>query len=167
MINFRESLQPALLDRLQDDDRSQPRESANSVLIGRDTLRRLVIRDLEQLFNATCPADPGLLATHPALKNSVLAYGMPPLAGKSASMVDIRGLEHAVADLVRRFEPRIDPATLRVQVEGKQGQLHLHNVIGLRISGRMWAQPFPVELLLRNEIDLETGRVALIPLSGF
>ena len=40
-------------------------------------------------------------------------------------------------------------------------QLDHHNVIGVQIQGQLWAEPVPLELLLRTEIDLETGRVEL------
>ena len=42
-----------------------------------------------------------------------------------------------------------------------EDQLDHHNQIGFRISGQLWAQPVPLELLLHTDIDLETGRVAV------
>lgn len=127
----------------------------------------MVLRDLEQLLNATRIIDSKYLDQHPLLGGSVLAYGMPPVAGKIASMIDVKDFERTVADLIRRFEPRIDANSLKVQAETQQGLMHLHNVIGLRISGLLWAQPFPIELMLRTEVDLETGKVLLMPMSGF
>ena len=160
-------MQPALLDRLQDDDPTSETESANSRFITKEALRQLVLRDLEQLLNATRVLDSESLAHHSRLNESVLAYGMPPVAGKIASMIDVRDFEHTVANLIRRFEPRIDGHSLKVTAETQQGLMHLHNVIGLRISGLLWAQPYPIELMLRTEVDLETGKVLLLPLSGF
>lgn len=127
----------------------------------------MVLRDLEQLLNATRVIESKHLQQQPQLLNSVLAYGMPPVAGKIASMIDVKDFERTVADLIRRFEPRIDGQSLKVQAETQQGLMHLHNVIGLRISGLLWAQPYPIELMLRTEVDLETGKVLLMPLSGF
>jgi type VI secretion system protein ImpF len=40
-------------------------------------------------------------------------------------------------------------------------QLDHHNQISFRISGQLWAQPVPLELLLQTEIDLETGAVEI------
>jgi type VI secretion system protein ImpF len=82
-------------------------------------------------------------------------------------MIDVKDFERTVANLIRRFEPRIDGNSLKVTAETQQGLMHLHNVIGLRISGLLWAQPYPIELMLRTEVDLETGKVLLLPLSGF
>jgi type VI secretion system protein ImpF len=42
--------------------------------------------------------------------------------------------------------------------------LEHHNVIGVEIRGELWAQPVPLELLVRTEIDLETGKVELADL---
>jgi type VI secretion system protein ImpF len=44
------------------------------------------------------------------------------------------------------------------------GQLDHHNVIGVEIQGHLWAQPVPLELLVRTEIDLETGKVEMADL---
>jgi type VI secretion system protein ImpF len=167
MSKSRDALQPALLDRLQDDEPTRSTESANSLFITREALRHMVLRDLEQLLNATRILESSYLERHPQLHSSVLGYGMPPVAGKIASMIDVKDFERTVESLIRNFEPRIDRNSLKVRAETQQGLMHLHNVIGLRISGMLWAQPYPIELTLRTEVDLETGKVALMPLSGF
>jgi type VI secretion system protein ImpF len=33
-----------------------------------------------------------------------------------------------------------------------------HNRVGLTIKGMLWAQPVPMEFLMRSRIDLEEGR---------
>ena len=45
------------------------------------------------------------------------------------------------------------------------GDLDHHNVIGVEIHGQLWAQPVPLELLVRTEFDLETGQGARSPIS--
>ena len=45
------------------------------------------------------------------------------------------------------------------------GSFEHHNVIGVEISGQLWAQPVPIELLVRTEIDLETGQVEVADLA--
>ena len=44
-------------------------------------------------------------------------------------------------------------------------QLDNHNQISFRISGQLWAQPVPLELILHTNVDLETGRVEVKDLS--
>lgn len=167
MNKARDTLQPALLDRLQDDEPGTLTEPASARFVSREQLRQWVIRDLERLFNSTCTLNTLQLAKAPALAASVLAYGMPPISGQLASLLDVREFEATVTHLIRGFEPRIDPNSIAVKAELDQGLMNLHNVIGLRISGLLWARPQPIELVLRSEVDLETGRVALMPVSGF
>jgi type VI secretion system protein ImpF len=35
-------------------------------------------------------------------------------------------------------------------------------VISFEITAQLWAQPYPLELLLKTDLDLETGMVALL-----
>ena len=56
-------------------------------------------------------------------------------------------------------EPRILPQSLRVEALLSDTPIEQHNQISFRITGQMWAQPVPLELLLHTDIDLETGRV--------
>jgi type VI secretion system protein ImpF len=81
--------------------------------------------------------------------------------------VDIGELERAVRDALIRFEPRIVPASLRVQALHEGPLLDWHNVISLRIEASVWAQPVPLDLLLRTEVDLETGQIEVKELGGF
>ena len=37
--------------------------------------------------------------------------------------------------------------------------LATHNVIEFEIRGLLWAQPVPLEMLLRTQLDLEAGQV--------
>ena len=37
--------------------------------------------------------------------------------------------------------------------------------LGVEIRGQLWAQPVPLELLVRTEIDLETGNVEIADLA--
>ena len=45
------------------------------------------------------------------------------------------------------------------------GSLEHHNVIGVEISGQLWSQPIPIDLLVRTEIDLEGGQVEVADLA--
>ena len=60
-----------------------------------------------------------------------------------------------------RFEPRILPHSLQVRCLTEAGDLQQHNVIALLIKAQLWAQPYPRELLVRTEIDLETSQIVL------
>jgi type VI secretion system protein ImpF len=155
MSKSRDALQPALLDRLRDDGAAK---EVNQAYVSKDLLRQFVLRDLEMLFNSTCVLSHSELNKHPNIASSVLAYGMPAIAGKVASSIEIKKFEHSVAVLIRRFEPRIDPDSVVVKAQTEQSLLHYYNVIGLTITGLLWGQPYPIELALRTEVDLETAK---------
>jgi type VI secretion system protein ImpF len=154
-----ERLQPALLDRLTDDEpgnqQVEPRERR---VMNTRRLRQAVLRDLSWLLNAARPSRDELLG-HPQAAKSVINYGLPPLAGETASTLDVMALEAAIRDAIIDFEPRILPSTLRVEAIASELVLDHHNVVSVQIAGQLWAQPVPIELLLRTEVDLETGEV--------
>lgn len=160
-LRQQDRLQPALLDRLADDEPESRVESAEARVITRQRLRELVLRDLAWLFNATRPNGDIDWATAPHAERSVINYGLPAMSGRSASMIDPVELQQHVREAILRHEPRILPDTLSVEAVIKAQQLDHHNQIGIRITGQMWAQPVPLELMLHTDIDLETGRVAV------
>jgi type VI secretion system protein ImpF len=158
-IEPRDRLQPALLDRLTRDEGEAAR------VISKSELRQAVLRDLSWLFNATQPhADWN--EQRPALAGTVLNYGMPALAGRQLSKLDIARLERTIAETIRRFEPRILADTLSVHAVEPTSVLDTHNMIEFEIRGQLWAQPVPLELLLRTQMDLEAGQVEVREAAG-
>jgi len=151
-------LQPALLDRLTDEEPDKKLEPRVQRVISKRQMRQAVLRDLAWLFNTTRldgNMDP---ATFPNARRSVINYGLPALAGETATSLDVSDLERGIRQAIVDFEPRILPKTLHVRAL-EVGQFENHNVIGVEISGQLWSQPLPLELLVRTEIDLETGQV--------
>lgn len=162
---LRDRLQPALLDRLTDDNPSERTESDERRVLSKAKLRAAVLRDLGWLFNAAQP-QPRWNETHPALAGSVLNYGLPPLAGQRVSKLDISQLERALRDAILRFEPRILPAGLQVRAVEAASVLDTHNMIEFEIRGLLWAEPVPLDILLRTRLDLEAGQVELRDLAA-
>ena len=160
-LRAQDRLQPALLDRLTDEDPASRAETGEARVINRSRLRDMVLRDLAWLFNATSPGDGMDWSKAPQARSSVLNYGLPALSGLSTSGVDLVKLQSRVKQAILDHEPRILAATLVVEVMVSNAQLDHHNLIGFRISGQLWAQPVPLELLLHTDIDLETGHVAV------
>jgi type VI secretion system protein ImpF len=152
-----ERLQPALLDRLTDDEPDRRQEPPEARVITTSRLRAGVLRDFSWLLNAVRPRDRELPPGHRFAAESVLFFGLPPMTGDMSSTVDAVVLRQSIREAILRFEPRVLPETLEVEVVGSPGRLENHNVIGVEIRGRLWAQPVPLEILLRTEVDLEEG----------
>jgi type VI secretion system protein ImpF len=68
-------------------------------------------------------------------------------------------LERTIRKAIVDFEPRIVGNTVTVRAIEADDVLATHNVIEFEIRGLLWAQPVPLELLLRTQLDLEGGKV--------
>jgi type VI secretion system protein ImpF len=159
-------LQPALLDRLRDDHPDQKHEPKESRILTKPQLREAVLRDLSWLLNAARPPERDGLTGYPEVERSVLNFGMPSFSGETASSLDVTDLEQAVREALLAFEPRIVDGTLRVEAVQQDSVLDWHNVVSVRIEASIWAQPVPLELMLRTEVDLETGQIQVNEMSG-
>ena len=154
-----ERLQPSLLDRLTDEEPAHSQESRNRRVLSIQKLRVSVLRDVAWLLNTTNLAESDLAEKHPLVAQSVVNYGLPDLAGLTASAVNIGELESLVRQAIWDFEPRILRHTLRVRAHGADEMTH--NALVFEIAGELWAQPVPLELFLKTEIDLESGEIAV------
>ncbi len=154
-------LQPALLDRLTDDEPEQLQETLQNSVVSKGRLKRTVLRDLIWLLNTTAHHTSGQLEHYPEVRSSVLNFGIPVLSGKNFSGVDWRDLERQIHDAILVFEPRILPDSLSVKAVVPSDPLGHHNLLQFELRGELWSIPFPVELLLRSELDLETGYMKL------
>ncbi|MEY4764176.1 MAG: hypothetical protein RI907_849 [Pseudomonadota bacterium] len=156
---LRDRLQPALLDRLTDEHPEVDRDPEDRRGMSKAQLRAAVLRDLSWLLNAVQPLLSAEAQAYPLVAQSVANYGMPPLSGQLASKIDMPNLTQSLREAVLRFEPRILEHSLEVKPVEDQFFLDAHNVIEFEIRGLLWAQPIPLELLLRTQLDLEAGQV--------
>jgi type VI secretion system protein ImpF len=152
----RDRINPSLLDRLTDEAPDNAASRGGSVTLSE--LRRTVLRDLNWLFNTTQFLKADEAEAWPLVRNSVLNYGLPALSGVSASGLDLGKLERALRQAILDFEPRILPESVSVKALLDRESLEHHNVISLHIEALLWAQPVPIELLLRTQFDLESGQ---------
>jgi len=160
-----ERLQPALLDRLTDEEPDKKQELREHRVLSKSRLRQAVLRDLAWLFNATRLERGTDMANVPHARRSVINFGLPAHSGQTASTLEIQDVERDLKQAILDFEPRILPETLEVKALVELSELDHHNVIGIQIHGQLWAQPVPLELLIRTEIDLETGKVQISDLA--
>ncbi|MGC4088546.1 MAG: type VI secretion system baseplate subunit TssE [Polyangiaceae bacterium] len=156
----KERLQPSLLDRLSDDEPDRTRESREKRVLSPQRLRESVRRDLTWLLNNTHLATVQDLDPFPQVEQSTLNYGMPDLAGKTASTVDSAALEKAIRRAIWEFEPRLLKESVRVKAVVNEKRMD-HNALCFTIEADLWAQPLPLRLFLRTDVDLETGNVVV------
>ena len=159
-LTSREKLQPSLLDRLTDDEPDRKIESRDKRVLTGLQLRESVRRDLTWLLNHTRLQTMQDLAAYPEVARSTLNYGIPDLAGKTASTVDVRALEDALRASILTFESRLLPDTIRLRsvVGSKECS---HNALVFVIEAELWAQPVPLRIFLKTDLDLETGEISI------
>jgi len=158
-MNVRDRLQPALLDRLTDLNPQSQVEADDVRMMNKSQIREAVLRDLSWLLNSVQPLSKATATQYPQAADSVLNYGLPAMSGQLASRIDVSVLERTIKQAILRFEPRVMEDSLEVKALESSNVLDTHNVIEFEIHGFMWAQPVPLELLLRTQVDLEAGQV--------
>ena len=153
-----ERLQPSLLDRLTDKSRDTRSESRDRRTLSMGQLRQAVLRDLAWLLNTGHLETTEDLDAYPFVKDSVLNFGLPDISGVSAASADTASLENAVKEAILKFEPRISEDSLKVGV-AKDETVMGRNTMVFTIEGQLWAEPTPMMLYLKTEVDLETGDI--------
>lgn len=159
-LTSQERLQPSLLDRLTDTDPENSSESRERRVLSIQRLRAAVLRDLGWLLNTGYLETTDDLDDYPNVRNSVLNYGVPDLSGAAVAGTEAERMEKAVREAIVKFEPRINSRTLKVRVNIDNLRMN-RNAMTFEIEGELWAEPTPLALFLKTELDLETGDVAV------
>lgn len=158
-VGINERLQPSLLDRLTDLNPEKASETREERVIDTRRLREILQRDLSWLLNsgnAECYLDASVF---PHAAASVLNFGMREVSGEFSSAERAQLIREAVAEAIRRFEPRISAGTLDVELRSEDSERE--TIVSFDIRADMWAQPMPMELFLRSQVDITTGELTL------
>ncbi|MFP7675224.1 type VI secretion system baseplate subunit TssE [Marivita sp. S0852] len=154
-----ERLQPSILDRLTDEDRSQKSETGAERMIDIRRLREIIQRDLAWLLNTgnlESEIDP---EAYPHARRSVLNYGVPDATGDFANKRRAEDVRETIQNAIELFEPRlIDGSVTVISRTENEGRA---SVIVFDILADMWAEPLPAELYLRSQFDTTTGQISL------
>ena len=164
-LTQKERLQPSLLDRLTDNEPELRQESRDKRILSPSRLRESVRRDLTWLFNTPNLATVMDLEKFPQVAESVLNFGLPSLAGRTTSSIDVPAMERLLRQAIWIFEPRLLKSSIRVRLVADQA-LMSHNALSFYIEAELWAQPIPLRLFLKTEIDLEDGNVHVVDAAG-
>lgn len=157
--NIIERLQPSLLDRLTDEEPGKSEESRDQRVIDIRRLREIVQRDLSWLLN-TNNAEPWVdPERHPNAAASVLNYGIIDMSGTFSTGNRVEEVRASILRSIELFEPRLRSET--VHIEFQKARTSNDAIIAFEIRADMWAEPVPLELYLRSEIDVTTGSVQI------
>lgn len=137
---------------------NQSMESGESRSVSMRRLRDYVCRDLAALLNCASLDAVVDLSAYPHVQASVLNFGMPSLAGRSARSADPQQIAATIEAAVRRFEPRLSAIRVAAEMGEEGSETH---VLAFRIEAQLWGQPMPQQLVLRTSIDIDSGDVSL------
>ena len=153
-----ERLQPALLDRLTDDEADKSVESRERRVMSVRTLREGVLRDLAWLLNTTNLFS--VVERHglPHLAGSVINYGIPDISGVSLASMNVGDLERGIRQAIWDYEPRLIRASVSVRAVPNDSV----NKIMFEIEADLWAQPYPERLYLKTELDIDLACIRLV-----
>ncbi|MEM1436264.1 MAG: type VI secretion system baseplate subunit TssE [Pseudomonadota bacterium] len=149
-------LQPALLDRLTDNDPAQKVESKERRAISMQKLRESVRRDLAWLLSTGRMETLLDLDAFPEIAHSVLNYGIPDISGAMLDSERAQRLETAVRDAILHFEPRLNQSSLKVSVTADPQSMQ-RNALVFQIEAELWGRPLPQSIVWKSELDLESG----------
>lgn len=154
-----ERLQPSLLDRLTDREPGDRKEGRDARVIDLTRLREIIQRDLSWLLNTNnieSTFDPEVF---PNVARSVLNYGLREVSGEYSSEERAEMIRRSIEQAIAAFEPRIIDGSVDVSLrpDDQGGEM----IVVLDIRADMWAQPLPLELYLRSQVDLTTGEIEM------
>ena len=154
-----ERLQPSLLDRLTDSDPGVPAERRDDRVIDLRRLREIIQRDLSWLLNTSDNSSMIDADRYPHASRSVLNFGIHEVAGEYSTAERAGLIRKSIAEAIRVFEPRIHPGSVNVLL--RKGNSNRETLVTFDIRADMWAQPIPLELYLRSQVDVTTGEIEL------
>ena len=138
-------------------------ELAERRLISMRRLRELVQRDLGWLLNTSSLESTEDLDDYPEVRRSVLNFGLPSLAGRTASGIDATRAAQILAEALRAFEPRLTRVTVTPELSGERMDA---GTLTFKIDAELWGHPAPQYLQLRTRLDVESGDASLVESGG-
>lgn len=157
-LSQKERLQLSLLDRLSDDEPDKLSESRDKRVISVSRLKLLVQRDLAWLLNCVAASANFDLTNFPEVEKSTFNYGIIDLSGTTSMSLSAKHIERELVKSIKNFEPRIIPKSLKIKIALAKQEMS-NNTLSFEISGDLWAQPLPLQLFLKTEVDIENGTV--------
>ncbi len=156
-----EKLQPCLMDRLTDDEPQKKQEGRHQRVISLQRYREAVLRDLLWLLNTHADTEQSGFDRFEEIPSSVLNFGVPNVAGMTASSLHVDDMRFQLTEALQRFEPRIIPDTISINAVANPDEMSHTRSLSFEIRGLLWTQPIPEALFIRTELDLESGKSRL------
>ena len=137
---------PSLLSRLTKEDIDG--------LSDIDMLKEEILDNIFMLLNSRVRPERKDLENDPFLYRSVLGYGLSDFCGISHNSFTVEKLLEEIRSLIEFYEPRLDPASIKVQRVKKED---VSSNVKIQITGRISVPPYIDEVDFLFTLDLESG----------
>jgi len=148
-----------LLDRLTDNEPGSLKESRDIRVIDVVRLREIIQRDLSWLLNTSNIENTFDPEVYPNVARSVLNYGLTEVSGTYSTSERAELIRRSIERAISAHEPRIIEGSVDVALTAGEDSAEM--MVSLNIRADMWAQPLPLELYLRSQMDVTTGEVSV------
>ncbi|MTD28158.1 type VI secretion system baseplate subunit TssE [Erwinia sorbitola] len=152
---------PTLLERLQDDEPKQSRESYDAFFFDSRMMRSIIQKDLATMLNNTNIEESLDENKHQQVAESVVNYGVRALVGNHASQHKWHAIEMNIRTAILRFESRIIPESLVVRSLLSEDHPSRNGMILFEIRGLIDWSPHPIDLCFHGHYDIETSHTEL------
>lgn len=160
------SLRPSILDKLiGTTDANADAKRAGAVpcylprldRFGEPELRACLMRDIAWLLNDIQLGAATDLRDFPEVETSVINHGLPDLTGKSVDRESLTVRAEEIAQAIRIYETRIDPASVVVQID--EATVLAENQVRFKLAGEIRNAYEDSRFVVVTAIDLDTGNV--------
>jgi type VI secretion system protein ImpF len=142
-------------------------ESGQRVTIGRlsagrspitePQLRREVARDLESLLNTVAMESAEDIQAFPAVRNSILNFGLPDIAHRSIDEGGVDDVKDEIRTALMNYEPRLAPESILAMRDETVDKAELKVRFVVRAELRCEPVNVPVEFVA--DVELESGSI--------
>jgi type VI secretion system protein ImpF len=153
-VNFVAKARPTTVVRASVMDRLSGTHGARGT-VGLREIKQAVFRDLQWLLNSRrwWPTDLELLDEIPT---SILNYGVPDTSTYSwVASEDQRKVCSVIENVIKRFEPRLVPRTVKVALVERDGVDDFS--VRMRIEAVLAVDPFTEAVSFDTDLDVDTG----------
>jgi type VI secretion system protein ImpF len=128
-------------------------------VITESLLRREVSQDLAALMNTVNLSSSIDLQEFPAVRRSILNYGLPDVAHRSIDEFTVDEIGNEIAAALRDFEPRLVSDTIRIARDQSVRSEELKVRFVVRADLSCLPLNVPVEFLA--DIEVDTGKISI------
>ena len=133
--------------------------SVGFVAVTETLLREQVGIDLEMLMNTIAFESATPLDAFEHVQASILNYGFPDLARRTIDEADVGDVGKEIRLALQRFEPRLDPDSIRVRQDATADKTALK--LRFVVDANLVCNPIDVPVEFIADVDYDSGKIAV------